>query len=84
MATVLKKYRFYEGKEANFDEFFTGISIRDRIPEEKEHIFTNHLINLLEGMLEPDPEHRLTISEVLNHPYFYQLKRLPKLKESRT
>ena len=34
-------------------------------------------------MLEVDPEYRLTITEVLNHPYFDRVKRLPKMYEEK-
>jgi serine/threonine protein kinase len=30
-------------------------------------------------MMEVDPEYRLTITEVLSHPYFDRLKKLPKM-----
>ena len=37
------------------------------------------MIDLLEKMLEIDPEYRLTITQVMHHPYFDKIKKLPKM-----
>ena len=37
--------------------------------EEKSSHFGTDLIDLISKLLEPDPEKRLTISEVKKHPY---------------
>lgn len=34
-------------------------------------------------MLEVDPEYRLTIEDVLKHPFFDRIKKLPKMYESK-
>lgn len=60
---------------------FSGISLWDRVPSKFKHLFDHQLIDLFERMLEVDPEYRLTISEVLEHPYFDRVKRLPKMAE---
>lgn len=46
-------------------------------------MFDAQLIDLFEKMLEVDPEYRLTIVEVLNHPYFDRVKKFPKMYEQK-
>lgn len=62
---------------------YEGINIRDRIPQEFVKYFDDQLVDLMTKMLEPDPEYRLTIFQVLNHPYFDRIKRLPKMYEEK-
>jgi serine/threonine protein kinase len=50
----------------------------DRVETKNEKYFTDELVDLLEGMLQVDPEERLTIREVLNHRYFDKVKKLPR------
>ena len=58
---------------------YTGASIRNRISEKYEKYFNEQLIDLLEKMLEVDPEYRLTAEQVLMHPYFDRVKKLPRM-----
>jgi serine/threonine protein kinase len=87
---VFEKYNKVSGVEMdlieqlkNGSKKFEGISLRDRVPEQYEKIFDDNLIDLLEKMMEVDPEYRLTITEVMRHPYFDRVKKLPKMYEEK-
>ena len=86
---IFEAVKKYNWQIPDFDDYIlkimkdpkicSGISLMDRVPPKDENLFDKDLINLFEGMLEPDPEHRLTISEVINHPYFERVKKLPPM-----
>jgi serine/threonine protein kinase len=87
---VYEKYQKASAMEVSLIEeikanrkLFEGISLSDRIPDEYAKHFDDQLLDLLAKMLEVDPEYRLTITEVLNHPYFDRVKRLPKMYEEK-
>ena len=49
------------------------------MPHKYTGIFDHGLVELMDAMLEVDPEYRITISEVLMHPYFDRVKELPPM-----
>ena len=69
---------FYEKIKAN-PQIYSGVSLRDKVPKEREKYFRDDLVDLLEKMLVFDPEDRITMAEVLEHPFFDRVKTLPKV-----
>lgn len=55
---------FYEKIKAN-PQIYSGVSLRDKVPKEREKYFRDDLVDLLEKMLVFDPEDRITMAEVL-------------------
>ena len=87
---MIDKYRLYayDDKDliASFRKnpsHYKGVSLMQRVAPQFEKVFNDDLIDLFERMLEVDPEYRLTISQVLQHPYFDQIKKLPKMYEKK-
>ncbi len=55
--------------------------LRSKHREDRDEVMTEEFIDLIAGMLTVDPEERLSIDEIVEHPYFDTVRKLPPMYE---